>query len=552
LDFLFWLRDYGAHQYAERVNRVLESTGILVDVDDSWSSLIDFVVDDFGASVARWREDYETLLLAWYSTDPGAQGHKRVANSIRYQLRALYDTTVIESLADQQFLPHYGFPIGLQGLRVIVPDPNSSRGRVRTEDQFRLERSGMLALGEYVPGSQLLVGGKVVTSRGLLKHWTGANLDNYLGLRGQYAECGNGHTYYSISQPLGRCPVCGDESSHAPHDLLFARHGYSSAAWDPPKRSFDYDRVGTVEQATVTFTEKPRDGSRSAEDDAFAGVPGLRAAYREDGELLVYNKGAGQCGFAICLRCGYADSERSWGSGRSNLPRRFDTHAPLDSISEHARCWAAGEDAPVLRNQTLAAREPTDVLLIDFSTPLDVLAHDEDLMLTLASALLLAGASLLDLDSRELGALLTPSGPSGRAHGVVLYDGVAGGAGHVRELLERGDELLQRAVGLLWISDEHDARCISGCLDCLMTFDRQMAARRPFRRREALAALRGLIEDADGAPIRVLDAGLDGRPAQDSSDLPAPSEEGRSTGGEAAVLTPEERVERARRRSADE
>lgn len=550
LDFLFWLRDYGGRHYAERVNRLLESTGISRDME-TWSSLIDFVIDDFGASVARWREDYETLLLAWYSTDSGNSGHKRVANSIRYQLRALYDTTVIESLADQQFLPHYGFPIGLQGLRVIVPDPNSRRGRVRTEDQFRLERSSMLALGEYVPGSQLLVGGKVVTSRGLLKHWTGANLDNYLGLRGQYAECSSGHLYYSISQPLGRCPVCGDESAHAPHDLLFARHGYSSAAWDPPKRSFDYDRVGTIEQATVTFTEKPREGSGSSEDERFAGVAELQAAYREDGELLVYNKGAGQRGFAICLRCGYADSEHSSGSGRTNLPRRFDKHAPLDATNEHARCWTAGEDAPVLRNQTLAARQPTDVLLIDFSAPLGALSQDEDLMLTLASALLLAGADLLDLDSRELGALLTPAGPSGRAHGVVLYDGVAGGAGHVRELLERGDELLRRAIGLLWVSAEHDARCISGCLDCLMTFDRQMAMRRPFRRREALAALRALTGDAEVAPMSAKDLGSEVRPAQDLSDLSAATGEGGSDGGTASDLTPEQRVERARRRSAE-
>ena len=554
LDFLFWLRDYGLRGYRDRVDRILESTGVSRD-EWRWSGLIDLIIDDFGAAVARWREDYESLLLAWYSVDTNAPGHRRVANSIRYQLRALYDTTVIESLADQQFLPHYGFPIGLQGLRVIVPDPNSNRGRVRTEDQFRLERSGMLALGEYVPGSQLLVGGKVVTSRGLLKHWTGANLDNYLGLRGQYAECDNGHLYYSISKPLRRCPVCGADAAHAPHDLLFARHGYSSAAWDPPKRSFDYDRVGTIEQATVTFTEEPREGSGSADDEGFAGVSGLHASYREDGELLVYNKGAAQCGFAICLRCGYAESERASGSGRANLPRGFDTHAPLDAVNEHSRCWTADEDAPVLRNQTLAAREPTDVLLIDFSGPLGGRTQDEDLMLTLASALLLAGANLLDLDSRELGALLTPAGPSGQAHGVVLYDGVAGGAGHVRELLERGQELIQRTIDLLWVSEEHDARCISGCLDCLMTFDRQMAARRPFRRREALVALRGLLDPSHPAPAQTDDS-TGAAPLQPNDPSEPKTGTPSDTSGESVadqsseehVLTTDERVQRARRR----
>ena len=60
---------------------------------------------------------------------------------------------------------------------------------------------------------------------------------------------------------------------------------------------------------------------------------------------------------------------------------------------------------------------------------------------------------------------MTPTGQLGSAYGVVLHDGVAGGAGHVRELSERSRELLDRAIGLLWVSEEHDGRCISGCLD---------------------------------------------------------------------------------------
>jgi hypothetical protein len=66
--------------------------------------------------------------------------------------------------------------------------PSLRRLPIREEDQYRLERAGLLALREYVPGSQLLVVGRLVTSRGLLKHWTGAELDNYIGLRGNYAE----------------------------------------------------------------------------------------------------------------------------------------------------------------------------------------------------------------------------------------------------------------------------------------------------------------------------------------------------------------------------
>lgn len=274
LDFLFWVRDYGEYMYRDAATRLLAETGSSGDLED-WSSMLYAVVEAFAAAVADWRFDYENLLATWYGIAESQSNAKRMANSLRYQLRALHETTVIESLGDRQFLPRYGFPIGLQQLKVIVPDDKDSR-RWRVEDQFRLERPGLLALGEYVPGSQLIVGGKVVTSRGILKHWTGANIDSALGLRGKYLTCPNGHLYYSISQDLGDCPLCGLEVVQPPRDLLFVRNGYSTAAWDPPRASVETDSVGEVQRATVTFTQPRRDGAGYAQSASFGGVVGCQ------------------------------------------------------------------------------------------------------------------------------------------------------------------------------------------------------------------------------------------------------------------------------------
>src|ERR1700720_3704682 len=109
------------------------------------------------------------------------------------------------------FLPPL-FPTLRDGYNIIIPD-EQHEGKYREEDQYRLERSGLVAIGEYVPGSQLLVGGKLVTSHGLLKHWTGADINNYLGLRGQYTTCIKKHFYYRIAaDSWGTCPICGDEA----------------------------------------------------------------------------------------------------------------------------------------------------------------------------------------------------------------------------------------------------------------------------------------------------------------------------------------------------
>lgn len=77
----------------------------------------------------------------------------------------MYTTTTIEALADGQYLPRYGFPVGLQRLAVWTPDAKRPQS-VREEDRYRLERSGMLALREYAPGATLVVGGNVVRCRG--------------------------------------------------------------------------------------------------------------------------------------------------------------------------------------------------------------------------------------------------------------------------------------------------------------------------------------------------------------------------------------------------
>jgi Lhr-like helicase len=488
---LFELRDFGDAGVQEVVTNLFANSGLATAVHE-WSALMQSAINDFTRSIQDWNDDYELLRAAW--TEAVGEGNKSQANAIRYQLKMLSELTVIEALADRQFLPSYGFPIGLQKLRVIAPDEKDST-RVREEDQFRLERSGVLAISEYVPGSQLLAAGKLITSHGLLKHWTGASLDSSPGLQGQFCRCENDHSYYWIAGEPDKCPICEGRPKHSPQTLLFVKHGFTSAAWDPPKWSTDVERVGSAETLCISF----RPHSQPAgyiEEDNFAGVPGIRAEYREDGELLVFNRGENQLGFSICLRCGYADSEpMAKGSGKMNLPTSFLRHAPVTSAKPWDHCWRDGDKTPVLRNRILAARETTDVMLLDFTNCLGHLAADESLITTLAYAFRNAAARLLELDPRELGVLIVPTGPAGTTHGVVLYDNVSGGAGHVRELMAQGPDLIREASQVLFANEEHHQRCETGCLDCLLSFDAQrVVAVRPFVRRQAHQCLTRIVE----------------------------------------------------------
>ena len=103
--YVRFLRDKKPDGFVDQVTDLLSGTTIESTTGD-WQSLLDRVMAKFTDSVERWRFDYLRLLEAWKSV---SDNHRAHANTIRYQLKSLYNLTVIEAMADFQFLPHYGF-----------------------------------------------------------------------------------------------------------------------------------------------------------------------------------------------------------------------------------------------------------------------------------------------------------------------------------------------------------------------------------------------------------------------------------------------------------
>ena len=134
----------------DALSRLLESTPL---TGKPVSELIANAKAKFLDHTKEWTSSYERLLAVW-EEGSAQQKEKAFLNAIAYQAQELSRTTVIESLASYRFLPRYGFPIGLQALR--LPN-NSFRGG---QSSVKLERDGTIALNEYVPGSRLLAGGE--------------------------------------------------------------------------------------------------------------------------------------------------------------------------------------------------------------------------------------------------------------------------------------------------------------------------------------------------------------------------------------------------------
>ena len=415
------------------------------------------VKEGFKALISQWRTDFDRLVDAWTNAN-SKQSERSLLNAIAYQVQELGKTTVIEQLASSRFLPRYGFPIGLQALRL----PHQSFGQ-NGHDAVKLERDGMLALNEYVPGSRLLAGGRIYTSHGLVRSFEKDG--GGFGLTHFRFNCIRGHVFYDTHLQVNECRICSSPlRSNTGKATIVPRFGYLCANWDPPSWSGDPERIGNTEVVSaVDFVN--RSGLQYFE--RFGGKPLLRGTFCEGGTLFGSNSGPSGLGFAICTSCGYSDLERKLGEGRQALPHGFETHPPLWTFKNN-RCWKANS-TPVLRNQALGAETDTDVLQIELETAFTRFhspGDSERIARSLRHALRLAGALLLEVDPREISSANAQAGQDSWV--VHLFDSSAGGSGHIASLLSDQTTWMQNAISLLRGDSDHQLRCRDACLGCLL------------------------------------------------------------------------------------
>jgi DEAD/DEAH box helicase domain-containing protein len=445
--FEYFLRSESVAALAPAMEILLKTTGA---ANVAFQSLLEDTIHSFRTSAQDWCADYSELTAAWKA----ARSSRRSRNAIAHQARGLWMTTVIEELGARRFLPRYGFPIGLQSLTV----PEGSAGG---NAPVRLQRDGILAVSEYVPGSTVLAGGRTYTSHAVLRSWASGNHNTEFGQRAWKYGCTLGHHWYTyLPAETTSCIMtgCSGRRVDQGQNLLIPKYGYSTALWDPPSWLGSQERVGRTQITTTAFISA--DTKRQVFDN-FAGISGLQTSTCEGGEVLAFNSGENQLGFAVCLRCGFSESERKIGIGRTDLPSRFDAHVHVEDT--YRICWSSKDDC-VLRNQHLAAVGNTDLLEIEFGRLGSQL--DQVLVTTLSHALRLAGADLLEVDPRELGAASVRVSTGWAAQ---IFDNVHGGSGHVIELAANARQWLERTKQVMLVSDDHDAGCSSACLRCILT-----------------------------------------------------------------------------------
>lgn len=375
----------------------------------------------------------------------------RLAARLDEQRKTLVSAELIGFLARRNVLPKYGFPVD------VVPLDLSRAGQAA--EGVELDRDLRLAISEYAPGSEVVAAKTIWRSRGLKKApdrgWPTHS----------WAVCGQCDSYRDdVARVPDECPVCGSvERKH-------------SGTWIQPVFGF----IGEPSKGQVAEAPPRQRGSvrswyseygqrRSSDLMTPNGVKGVAIRVSRQGRVIVLNLGPANRGYRICARCG-------WGEP---VPRRL-VRGRGDFT--HRDPFTGRECRETVEVRQLGHDFLTDVIEIRIAGR----ASRQELRSALYA--LAEGASALGIKRDEIDGTLHAYDRDS-APAIVLYDTVAGGAGHVQRIRENFRTVLERAVARV---RECECGPETSCYGCLRSYGNQLW-HEELRRGDALSVLAPLL-----------------------------------------------------------
>ncbi|MGH8548081.1 MAG: DUF1998 domain-containing protein [Methylococcales bacterium] len=176
-------------------------------------------------------------------------------------------------------------------------------------------------------------------------------------------------------------------------------------------------------------------------------------------------------GYALCLRCGWADSMNA----DRTPPKLLTGHKRLRGGRNDDReqeCPGNNESWAIKQGLRLGLVTHTDVLEMQLRDPKGERSIERTAAYSLAVALRRALALRLGIEEREIGCAVAPSRDADQhpAQSIYLYDTASGGAGYVAQAIHGLPELFHRALEKV-LKCPRD--CDAACQACLLTYDTQ-------------------------------------------------------------------------------
>lgn len=410
------------------------------------------VVEEYKENV----KEIQAIIDACYE-ERNADRAKRAERSLaKYKAKELIDFFVRNNI-----LPKYGFPIDTVELDVTTDE--------HQRQELQLSRDLKMAISEYAPGEKVIANNKMYTSRYIKKSFFNNRMDYHTSY---VCQCDNCQTWnYSINDPresdeLVKCVACHKpitkgkwDDAIEPRAGFIAEHRAEEVPMSRP------DKIYHSQDSYIGNGKKIDEYLFSINDRDII----LKSSENDSIMVTSHTK------FYVCKKCGYTygfhdiirDESGKKDKDAINAITKRSPYIIVKRKHKNAHDHYCNNTYfyPFVLNHTYK----TDVVLMDFQE----YNGEEKTMLSVLYALLNAMSDVLGIDRNDIGGSLKATfyrDVGDIRYSLVLYDTVAGGAGHVRRLLN--STVLSQVFNRAHNAMKH-CICDTSCYNCLRSYSNQ-------------------------------------------------------------------------------
>ena len=401
------------------------------------NGVLEIAVTDFQNTVLEYQKQLDRFRRL--KDDKGA-------SDCSFQLRAYRmadedhagQRKIIDFLVRSNVLPKYGFPVDTAEMMTQL----STSGN---DNSLQLVRDLQMAIAEYAPGSQVIADGKMYTSRYIRKLPKSTSWEN--GFFCQCPDCQQPNFTKLLSTAGKECVSC--------HTLIKKRNWHKTL--EP--------RLGFIAESDPKPVPMKRPEREYKSDDYYVGDTSCniinKQLFESNGQRVEVESTTNDTlvvvvstDYMICPICGYATE----GSAFFKIPHHTAAGYKC-SLKEKPK-----------EQYYLSHDFKTDVVKLTFMT---LAAGDYTQMLSVMYALLEGVSRQLGIERTDIkGTLFSEDKKGYRVFSVILYDAVAGGAGHVRRLVTNDGKVLNSVIEkAIEVCDSCD--CDGSCYKCLRNYYNQ-------------------------------------------------------------------------------
>jgi ATP-dependent helicase YprA (DUF1998 family) len=421
------------------------------------------------------QHSYQGAAAAWYSElDAAKQQWDEVSNSndasarsaVQYRIKRLCGEYLLQLLTNRGALPSRGFPVDVRDLIIVKPKQSAGASDRKALTNRELSRELPIALREYQPGADVVVGGAVYTVGALTMNWqkpanAGAPSEiQNLRWRLVCSECSE---VTDTAVRPEHCVACGTEAGESRRFEYIVPAGFVVPLDAKPNDS--------VARPTYIPGEHPIFSVRNSN-----GTNVVRRALRNQlgwfrvgrsAEVYHHSFGQGRTGFSVCVACGRAAAGDALAKPTAKTKRPPTHRHPFTN----RECEAARDNPWLIKRLgALGATTRTDVFEYVLVPGVDGMPlNDKIVATTLAVLLRNAAAKRLGIEDRELGyAVQEIKFRDYQALAIIVHDRASGGVGYASSLDGAAEDLLSEAIAGAAICH---AGCDSACPECLLSHD---------------------------------------------------------------------------------